>query len=190
MIQGGDTGLRLRLDALEAKGLRLILDQARRQAVSRAFAWAAPASAVGGVVFVLSALIQRPSPVVGLAAVVLPPLVVGGVTYLGVRRAQSIERAAALARLDQRFGIKDRIQTADEFSRIADRSSFQSAALQEASPWLDRGKTSDVLATAVISSLRQSLEGRSESWTLISESMGNASAPSDLTDQMLAEVRT
>lgn len=150
MIQGGDTGLRLRLDALEAKGLRLILDQARRQAVSRAFAWAAPASAVGGVVFVLSALIQRPSPVVGLAAVVLPPLVVGGVTYLGVRRAQSIERAAALARLDQRFGIKDRIQTADEFSRIADRSSFQSAALQEASPWLDRAANAPVVSTPVL----------------------------------------
>lgn len=150
MIQGGDTGLRLRLDALEAKGLRLILDQTRRHAVSRALAWAAPASAVGGLAFALSALTLRPSPVVGVLAVCLPPVFVGGATYLRIRRAQAVERAVALARLDQRFGIKDRIQTADEFERVADRSPFQIAALQEASPWLDRAASAPVASGPVL----------------------------------------
>lgn len=157
MIQGGDTGLRLRLDALEAKGLRLILDQARRQAVSRALAWAAPAVAAGGLVFALSALVVRPSPVVGVLALCLPPVVVGGATYLRIRRAQAVERAVALARLDQRFGIKDRIQTADEFERVAFRSPFQIAALQEASPWLDRAASATVASGPVLKLRRSRL---------------------------------
>ncbi len=147
MIQGGDTGLRLRLDALEAKGLRLILDQARRQAVSRALVWAAPASAVGGLAFAISALFVRPSPVVGAVAICLPPIIAGFVIYLSARRALVAHRSAALARMDQRFRIKDRILTVDEFLRVADRSPFQIAALQEASPWLERAAIGTVAST-------------------------------------------
>ena len=86
--------------------------------------------------------------------------------------------------------IQDVYERAAESLVAAPDSKIKLKALEKliASPWLDRGKTSDVLATAVINSLRQSLEGRSESWTLISESMGNPSAPSDLTDQMLARM--
>ena len=86
--------------------------------------------------------------------------------------------------------IQDVYERAAESLVAAPDSNIKSKALEKlvASPWLDRGKTSDVLATAVVGSLRQSLEGGSRSWTLVSESMGNPSAPSNLTDQMLARM--
>jgi hypothetical protein len=150
MIQGGDTGLRRHLDAIESKGLRLVLDQARGQALSRALAWAAPASALGGLAFAISSQLVRPWPVMGALAICLPPTIVGFAVYLCARRGRIADRSVALARMDQRFRIKDRILTVDEFMRVADRSPYQTAAIQEASPWLERAALGAVASAPLL----------------------------------------
>jgi hypothetical protein len=94
--------------------------------------------------------VVQPSLPSALVAVCLLPLAAGGLIYFRAWRAHTAERSAALAQLDHRFGIKDRIQTADEFERVARRSSFQAAALEEASPWLDLAAAASVPSEPVL----------------------------------------
>ncbi|GAW39652.1 hypothetical protein SH203_00027 [Brevundimonas sp. SH203] len=138
MIQGVEDHLRLRLDALEARGQRVLSLRMRRATLSRAIAWAAPASMIGATaVFVVGFWLRWPV-LLALIVVVTPPLIAAGLAYGLARRQTPAGRSAALALIDHRLDMKDRLQTSDEFGHVVQRSPFQEAALQEAAPWLDR----------------------------------------------------
>ena len=144
MIQGVDDGLRRRLDRLETRGRHALLTTTRRRAVRRALAWAAPASAAGPLLLALSAPFVAPTVAGVLIAAVGAPLAAGVFGYMRARQATSRTRTAALALLDHRLRLNDRLQTSDEFERLDRRTAFHDAALQEAAPWVARAQDSDV----------------------------------------------
>ncbi|MEW6537892.1 MAG: hypothetical protein AB1448_04790 [Pseudomonadota bacterium] len=142
MIQGVDDGLRRRLDRLETRGRNVLSTMGRRQVFGMALAWAAPASLLGPAALLLSAPFVAPSLIATAIAVVVPPVVAIGLAYGRAHQSTARSRTAALALLDQRLRLNDRLQTSDEFERLDRRTAFHDAALLEAAPWVDRAQDS------------------------------------------------
>ncbi len=116
----------------------------RRQTLGEALAWAAPASVVGPLALVFSAPFVAPTWVAAFVAFTAPPIVAAAVVYGRARRTTARPRTAALALLDHRLRLNDRLQTSDEFERLDRRTGFHNAALQEAAPWVARAQDSAV----------------------------------------------
>ncbi len=144
MIQGVEDQMRLRLDALEARGQHVLGQRQRNAAWDRAIVWTARSWIVGAAAVLLLSLWMRLPFAVILLVVMTPPLVTVGAAYGMARRRGAVARSQALALVDHRFQLKDRLQTADEFGQVAHRSPFQEAALQEAAPWLERAANAAV----------------------------------------------
>lgn len=142
MIQSGDDGLRRRLDRLETRGRNMLSTMGRRQAVVQAMAWAAPASVVGPLALLLSAPFVAPTWVAAAVAVAVPPIAAAALVYARSRQKTARSRTAALALLDHRLRLNDRLQTSDEFERLDRRTPFHDAALREAAPWVARAQNS------------------------------------------------
>lgn len=144
MIQGVDDGLRRRLDRLETRGRHVLSTLGRRQTLKQVLASAAPASIVGPLALVLSAPFVAPTWVAAAVAVAVPPILVAALIYVRERQTTVRSRAAALALLDHRLRLNDRLQTSDEFERLDRRTAFHDAALREAAPWVARAQESAV----------------------------------------------
>lgn len=142
MIQGVDDGLRRRLDRLETRGRHVLSTMGRRQTLRQALAWAAPASVVGPLALLLSAPFVAPTWVAAAVAVAVPPIAAAALVYARSRQKTARSRAAALALLDHRLRLNDRLQTSDEFERLDRRTPFHDAALREAAPWVARAQDS------------------------------------------------
>ncbi|GLK48332.1 hypothetical protein GCM10017620_13050 [Brevundimonas intermedia] len=144
MIQGVDDGLRRRLDRLETRGRNMLSTKERRQAFRQALTWAAAASAIGPLALLLSAPFVAPTLTTAVIALAGVPIASAAFGYVRARRVPARPRAAALALLDHRLRLNDRLQTSDEFERLDRRTAFHDAALQEAAPWVARAQASAV----------------------------------------------
>lgn len=144
MIQGVDDGLRRRLDRLELRGRDVLSTMGRRRILRQALAWAAPASVVGPLALLLSAPFVAPTWVAVAVAVAFPPILAAALVYVRARQKTVRPRTAALALLDHRLRLNDRLQTSDEFERLDRRTAFHDAALHEAAPWVARAQDSAV----------------------------------------------
>lgn len=144
MSQTVDDGLRRRLDRLETRGRHVLSMMERRRALKKALVWAAPASVVGPLALALSAPFSAPTWATTTVAVAAAPILAATLAYVREIQKPVRPRAAALALLDHRLRLNDRLQTSDEFERLAHRTPFQEAALREAAPWVARVQDSEV----------------------------------------------
>lgn len=138
MIDGFDRRLRHHLDRLEVRGRRNLLIMARRTALRLALTQAAPACLGGAVLALAWSRIEFLDPIAIVATAILIPVMIVVVVYFWRLPRRPADRRTALALFDHRFGLKDRIVTADQFERAPNRDGFEEAALAEAYPWVDR----------------------------------------------------
>ncbi|WIO75051.1 hypothetical protein QP938_03855 [Porticoccaceae bacterium LTM1] len=147
------SSLQAKLDQLAAKGTVHLKTLARREALEKAWQVLQLAVPVAPVLIILTVLIAKlsgsESPLSYLQMVllfVLVPVVAWGVAFAVTLLGHKIDRRVALAFYDQRLGVKDRLQTADEFINKEQLSDFEQAAVSDAVPFIDEALSSKLPA--------------------------------------------
>lgn len=144
MTNEGTLHLAERIAAIEARGLGHLRATARRESVDQGLATAfAAALPVPALAFLAGWFVPLRWDVVGIAALAVPAAGFG-IAYAQSLRQQKIGRSAALTLFDRELALKDRITTTDEFLRDPRGGGFRAAAVQEASPWIERAATTAV----------------------------------------------
>lgn len=135
-----EDGLPGRLNQLAAKGAAHLKPWARKRAIEGAAPGFFAASLPLPALFLLAVALEIPSGrmlwpfnalgTLGLA-LAAPLALVAVRSWLAYRR-QPADRPRSLALFDRQLGLQDRLQTADEFSRRAEATDFQRAAVADA----------------------------------------------------------
>lgn len=140
--------LRSKLDQLTAKGTAHLKALARREALEKAWQVLLISVPVVPVLVLLAVLVSKISgsevPLSYLHMVLLfvaVPVVAWGVAFIVNLLGHKIDRRVALAFYDQKLGVKDRLQIADEFIGKEQLSDFEQAAVSDAVPFIDEALT-------------------------------------------------
>ena len=146
MAEAGFTELRAKLDTLARRGESHLRRWAFKRAVERAAPGAFTAALIVPACFLVLSL---PELVTGVSiwpfshsatlvlCIVVPLAVVAGQVLFHFV-THPVDRRVSLALFDRQLGCRDRIQAADEFSRIDRPTRFQLAAIHDAGPFVGR----------------------------------------------------
>ncbi|MCD9005879.1 hypothetical protein LDO31_06440 [Luteimonas sp. XNQY3] len=138
MAQGFEQEIERQLQGLEARGRQHLSRLARRAALEKAWTWMWPATLVVPLACLPFGWFAKLDVAPALAAALMFPAACMLLAYRVLRAGEKPDRRAALAFLDHRLDLKDRLETADQFLGARARSGFETAALHEARPWLER----------------------------------------------------
>ena len=145
MSQPKYQALRAKLDKLAEKGAAHLKALARREAHEKAWRILLASALAAPVAMLLLVLVDKAANTAIDLSVLQMALLFAGVpalSWLGAFIANlvshQIDRRVALTFYDQQLGVKDRLQTADEFINKTRLSDFEKAAVADSVPFIDQ----------------------------------------------------